>query len=131
VQRAFGYRSRLITDHSSTHLSRWDRALEKLNSDSPHKWDMAWDWLCMLAQLRLLFTTSHWADMCKQIRVDKARPDSTDTALPYYASRKSGRDLRDFFRRWGFPMTAEADRLVTEMNLPTLEFSEYRDLREH
>lgn len=96
-----------------------------------------WTRLCMFQQLKLAFGENFYHDLHRQARREVNRPNNTDGRMRWFmlkACNISGKNLTNFFQKWGMKLSTQAatDVVFTEIAAlglpdPALDISLLRD----
>jgi hypothetical protein len=126
VEKAFGITPTRLTaqnewNNANTYLARpeGERIFNGSNAS-------VWIRLCMFQQLKLAFGESFYHELHRQARRETNRPNTTDTRMRWFmlkACTISGKNLTNFFQKWGMKLSTQAatDAVFTEiaaLNLP-------------
>lgn len=136
VNRSFAGYGQLPRMHTTEDngLTLWESATPKIGTSGLDYLEdvTTMEKLVLFEQLRLAFGEDYYPRLHKLVREEQPDPGGYDDdgyrlgMLALCASKAAGRDLRDFFGKWGLPYDAEFDDRIAALGLPEPE----RDLTE-
>lgn len=123
VQRRFTpAENRLVTDKVWERVPGYLAKADKdFNSDASVGTEYLWVRLCMFEQLRLAFGDNFYPRLLKKVREDKPALSSDGQKMDYFmklACEISGRDLSDYFKKWGLNTSSSVYSTMANMGLP-------------
>ncbi|MEN9609277.1 MAG: hypothetical protein RLZZ628_91 [Bacteroidota bacterium] len=120
VQRSYGIASRLKTDNiwpnATTFFAQPD-ATRDFNASTTNVWVR----LCLFQQLYLAFGDKFYQDQHKAYRIEKPVLTTEAAKMRWFmlsACKASGKNLGNFFKKWGFKVDASVYAEINALNLP-------------
>jgi len=117
-QRVFNQTSRLVKDGVYPKAFTW---LANTNTSKDFNTKDVWIKLAMFQQLYLAYGDSFYITLHKQTRVEQPVVPLDADRMRYFmlkACNISGKDLTNFFRKWGFQVPQAVYDEITALNLP-------------